>query len=108
MSAASDADPVPPSHSFVPIPKFDHLQVPSLLLLRTAFGNGVLNQLGYWALTTGTDTFELWPPTNLNLDSNYAQTTKLKILPRPWFKAAGTIYLLLYIYIFGICILRGL
>ena len=25
--------------------------------------------------TTGTDTLELWPPANLNLDSNYAQTT---------------------------------
>ena len=91
MSAVCSADSFPPSHSFVPIPKFDHLHVPSLLLLRTPFGNGVLDQLGYWALTTGTDTFELWPPTNLNLDSNYAQTKKLKILPRPWFKATGTI-----------------
>ena len=95
MSAACGADSFPPSHSFVPIPKFDHLQVPPLLLLRTPFGNGVLNQLGYWALTTDTDTFELWPRTNLNLDSNYAQTKTLKILPRPWFKAAGTIFLTL-------------
>ena len=42
ISAASDADPVPvpPLHSFVPRPKFDGLQVPSLLLLRTPFGGG--------------------------------------------------------------------
>ena len=40
MSAASGADPVPHSHSFVAMPKFVHLQVPPLLLLRTPFGNG--------------------------------------------------------------------
>ena len=60
-----------------------------------------LGKLKYWALSTGTGTFELWPPANPDLDSNLYPNhcadrvqapTKPKIPPRPWFKAAGTMH----------------